>query len=119
MVYALNIPLAPIRNIRDRPSVDMPNMKTKQPVAAEGRKSAFPYINGINMEIAVELLGQEIAKRVTAIDDEEKGHADPDRIRALQSEVSALWERQRGLRSEDVAGVQAVFDEYGRSGGSR
>lgn len=94
-------------------------MQTQNLSQTELSDEAFPHINGINMEVAIELLGQEIAKRAAAIDDEEKGQADPDCIQALCNEMWALRERQRGLRSEDMAGVQAVFDEYGRSGVSR
>lgn len=90
-------------------------MKTQTSASAGSLDSAFPHINGINMEVVVELLGQEIAKRATAIDDEEKGRSDPARIRVLQGEMRALRRRQQGLRSEDTAAVQAVFDEFGRS----
>lgn len=88
-------------------------MKTQTPASVESPDLAFPHINGINMGVAVELLGQEIAKRATDIDDEKKGRASPVRIWALQDEMRALRRRQQGLRSEDVAGVQAVFAEFG------
>lgn len=73
-----------------------------------------PHMPVIHMETAVELLGQEIAKRAAAIDDEERGDNNRARIEGLRNEMRTLRRRQQGLRSEDVAGVQAVFDEFGR-----
>lgn len=54
--------------------------------------------------------------RYGAIDDEEKSSADPERIQKLRDEMSALRRRQEGLRSENTAEVQAVFDEYSQAG---
>lgn len=79
--------------------------------------SAFPHINGINMEVAIELLGWEIAKRSTAIDDEEAKTA-PDRetLLRLGEKRDALCDRQEALRADQPEGIEAVFAEFGRAG---
>lgn len=71
-----------------------------------------PHMPVIHMETAVELLGQEIAQRVAAREDAGDNKARSD---ALTVEITALRKRQQALRSDDPAGVQAVFDEFGRS----
>lgn len=90
-------------------------MNTRNTSSSTSDDSAFPHINGINMEVAVELPGQEIARHAAAIDDEEKGSNDCVRIEKLREQVRALRRRQQALRAEEMAGVRAVFAEYGRS----
>lgn len=99
---------------RDRSPVDSLFMQTEKPSQPQPSDGAFEYIDGINMEVAVELLGQEIAKLSTAIEDEENADHRPSRLRALNQKRTALRRRQQGLRSENVVAVQAVFDQYGR-----
>lgn len=70
-----------------------------------------PHMPVIHMETAVELLGQEIAQRVAA---REAAGGDKARSEALTAEITALRKRQQALRSDDLAGVQAVFNDYGR-----
>lgn len=94
----------------------LPSMKTRTPVMAENPDSAFPHINGINMEVAVELFGQEIAKLSAAIEAEGSSDNRQGRIRALVDERAALRHRQQDLRSGDMDAVQAVFDDYGCRG---
>lgn len=81
-------------------------------------ESAFPYIDSINMEVAVELLGQEIAKRAAqreVLMQEAEAHGvDAMPIVLLTAEMTALRARQSSLRTEDKAAVEAVFDQYGR-----
>jgi hypothetical protein len=71
----------------------------------------------INMEAAVELLGQEIAKRAAEREDlmqEAQAHGvDTSRIVLLTAEMTALRERQGRLRADDQAAVQAVFEQFG------
>lgn len=72
---------------------------------------AHPHMQVIHMETAVELLGQQIAQRVAA---REAAGDDKTRSEALTVEITALRKRQQALRSDNPAGVQAVFDEFGR-----
>ena len=67
------------------------------------------------MEVAVELLGQEIARRSTAIADEE-AKAKPDRgiLSMLDEERSVLRQQQQALRADQPEGIEAVFAEFGR-----
>lgn len=78
-----------------------------------------PHMPVIHMETAVELLGQEIAKRAAEREglmrEAAASGVDTTRIVLLTAEMAALRERQGRLRSDDPAGVQAVFDEFGRS----
>lgn len=73
-----------------------------------------PHMPVIEMETAVELLGQEIAKRVATRNDIEAAGGDQTDVEALTDEIAHLRKRQLALRTEDVAAVQAVFDEFGR-----
>ena len=71
----------------------------------------------INMETAVELLGQEIAKRAAEREDlmqEAQAHGvDTSRSVLLTAEMTALRERQGRLQADDQAAIQAVFDQFG------
>jgi hypothetical protein len=76
-----------------------------------------PHMPVINMETAVELLGQEIAKRAAEREDlmqeaQARG-IDTSRIVLLTAEMTALRERQGRLQAEDQAAIQAVFDQFG------
>ncbi len=88
-------------------------MKAQAPAIGKSPGSAFPYINGINMEVAIELLGQEIAKCATAIDDEEKAGNNHSRIESLREQMLALRQRQQALRADQPKRIHAVFAEFG------
>ncbi len=91
-------------------------MKTQKPAKAASPDSVFPYINGINMEVAIELLGQEIAKRSAAIADEEaKVELDHKTLSMLNEERDMLCQRRQALRADQPEGIEAVFAEFGRS----
>lgn len=77
-----------------------------------------PHMPVIRMETAVELLGQEIAKRAAdreGLMKEAEAHGvDTTRIVLLTAEMTALRQRQGRLRADDQAVIQAVFNQYGR-----
>lgn len=77
-----------------------------------------PHMPVIHMETAVELLGQEIAKRAAereGLMKEAEAHGiDTTRIVLLTAEITALRERQGCLRADDQAAIQGVFDQFGR-----
>ncbi|HET8554374.1 MAG TPA: hypothetical protein VFL78_06070 [Rhodanobacteraceae bacterium] len=68
--------------------------------------------------ICAQLLGWEIAKRLTAIADEE-AKAKPDRktLLRLDEERGMLRQRQQALRANQPEGIEAVFAEFGRGRG--
>lgn len=76
-----------------------------------------PHMRVINMEAAVELLGQEIAKRAaereTLVEAAAARGVDTSRIVLLTAEMTALRERQGRLRADDQATIQAVFEQFG------
>lgn len=76
--------------------------------------AAFAHSTGIYIEVAVELLGQKIARLSAAIEEEEDPAHLPGRRHALNQKRTAVRRRQQGLRSENVAAVEAVFGPYGR-----
>ncbi|HET8554379.1 MAG TPA: hypothetical protein VFL78_06095 [Rhodanobacteraceae bacterium] len=93
---------------------------TRRRLEAESGSEAtytHPHMPVINMETAVELLGQEIAKRAAEREDlmqEAQAHGvDTSRIVLLTAEMTALRERQGRLQAEDQAAIQAVFDQFG------
>lgn len=76
-----------------------------------------PHMDVVHMETAVELLGQEIAKRAAEreglMQEAQARGVDTSRIVLLTAEMTALRERQGRLRSDDQPAIQAVFDQFG------
>lgn len=76
-----------------------------------------PHMPVIHMETAVELLGQEIAKRAaereTLMKEAEARGVDASRIALLTAEMTALRGRQGRLRTNDHAAIRAVLDQFG------
>lgn len=62
----------------------------------------------------MELLGQEIARRVAKLEAVAATSADQSCSDALTTQITMLRRQQPALRSDDPVGVQAVFNEFGR-----
>lgn len=78
--------------------------------------SAFVHINGIDMEVVADLLGQEIVKQSTTIADEEaKVLSDRAMLSMQGAERNKLHDQLKALRSDDVKGVAVAFTGVGGS----